>query len=314
MATKGDTTTGTVPVDVNAPPPLDTPPGAGTIETMHAKGGAAQPNGPTMAVKQGALSGADRYAWVLSNRPADAQSGTGYIAWVQALVEDPNDLEYTRLIRALKSQVQANAGPSGETKGVAANYMSGIDHRYDVARGKPVTTQEILADQANSHTTAGQASHTQDPYLQQFADGQDLNVDYEHNKALVRSGEFVYLGDNPKNAAQSVYVYADDAKAAIWDMGAAKIKAYQKELGIPATGVPGPDLQSLWNSAVESAQLAARNGKKVSVQFIFDHLVQAQVESKAASAGGAVPQTEDDYYRAMMAVLGDISGVSNGQG
>lgn len=141
-----------------------------------------------------------------------------------------------------------------------------------------------------------------------------------------RSGAYVYVGtetDPETGAVRDVYVYAGDATAGLYALGPSEIKRYQAMTGAPQTGVPGPEdqLQAVWDYAVKTAQGYAQAGIKMSVREIFDNEMRNRQRAYAnrggggggGGLGGLEEDPEDraavDYYRAMMQVLGDISGV-----
>lgn len=160
-----------------------------------------------------------------------------------------------------------------------------------------------------------------DPFVQQWATDEGLSVSNDQAKIAAKSGQWVYVGEVADPAGgmgytRSKYVYVDDAEAELSAFSSDEIKKYQKQLGQDVTGVITPDLQAIWHNAVQAAQLAARAGKKVELRFLFDQLVAAKASAGSGGGGGGAFGNESgadmvgsDYYQAMMAVLGDISGV-----
>lgn len=143
------------------------------------------------------------------------------------------------------------------------------------------------------------------------------------------SGAFAYMGPSPASSVNEVgrrnetWMYTTTANGGLVVQGKDKVKAYQKRWGEPETGIPSDQMQNLWEKAVQHSQLYAQANIKVSVQEIFDSwLAQAEADraAKKAAGGGrssgleesAVDMAAVDYYRGMMQVLGDISGVSSG--
>lgn len=200
----------------------------------------------------------------------------------------------------LNSQVQ---------KRQSQDQMQYRDDMSDTAmlKGMPVDLQAAFED-ANL-----------DGFVQQFASNEELQFQSDDSRSLAtKSGQYVYTGkaaDSKGGAAyqRDQYLYSADAEAMLAGMDPATIKQYQAKLGLLESGVVDPDLQKLWQQAVETGQLYARAGKKVTLQFIFDSLVDAQVAANAKTGAGPRVLDEDSYYFAMMQILGDISGVGSGR-
>lgn len=184
-----------------------------------------------------------------------------------------------------------------------------------IIQGIPTSSERVLGDPDNP---GGEP----DAFLQAYVNGTGLPVTDKQAQVAARSGQWVYGGqvDDPsggKGYKRDLYVYVEDASAQLSSMPTDKIKAYQTKMGNTATGVVDPALQKLWDTAVATAANYARAGKKVTVQFIFDTLVAAQAASGGGGGGGRFAgetpneMASIDYYRAMMEILGDISGVKS---
>ena len=179
-------------------------------------------------------------------------------------------------------------------------------YEQPVFRGRPVGTDELY-----------QPVGPKDPFLDGFLSERGVVLDKDEKKTALRSGKYVYMGPeyNEKlGVSRDVYMYVDDAQAAGTQVDEAVISKYQSELELEVTGRMDPILVQYWDKAVEMAQRYAMAGEKVSVREIFDVYVRSAIAQKKASgagAGAAAPE-EFDYYRGMMAVLGDISGVGGG--
>lgn len=162
-----------------------------------------------------------------------------------------------------------------------------------------------------------------DPYQDDFyaANGKAMQgPDAEYAR---KSGEYVVMGyevDPYTGGKRPIYVYKEDARSGLVAMGKNRIAAYQKMLGIPATGTDDGSLQGVWEDAIKSAAYKAQAGVKTTVQEEFDDLMSHYAAVKRSRGGGGVggnggleDDPEDsaaaDYYMAMMAILGDISGV-----
>lgn len=158
----------------------------------------------------------------------------------------------------------------------------------------------------------------EDPYLRQFFNKHGITLDSDDAQKKLDSGEWVYMGTEVDSTGtkRPVYVYKDQAHNAVVNLPAKKIAAYQKALGLNVTGRPDPYIEQYWDAAVASAQRYAAAGHKVSVQELFDMYINSAIAKRNASGGGgggggagAQAPSTDDYYMAMMGVLGDISGV-----
>jgi len=178
------------------------------------------------------------------------------------------------------------------------------NYKTPVFRGRPVNSDDLYAPE-----------EAQDPFLDDWLSEQGVKLDANSRKKALKSGQYVYMGQeyNEKlGVSRDVYVYKDDAGAASQSIEAGVISNYQKELGLTVTGRMDPYLQPIWEEAVKFAQDSARNGQKISVREWFDLFVQSAIAKKkagGAGGGGAAAPEEFDYYRGMMQILGDISGV-----
>lgn len=180
----------------------------------------------------------------------------------------------------------------------------------EVFVGTP-TSQEGLA------TPSGE-----DLVLNQFMSINGKPLPGPQGEMAKRSGAFVYMGITTSttkhgySADTNQYMYYKDAAAGLTALGAAKVKEYQATLKMDQTGIPDDSLQNLWDKAVSQAQLYAKANIKMSVKEIFDSYVAANAAAAKGRGGGSgfVGDTPEeiaaiDYYKAMMAVLGDISGL-----
>jgi len=164
-----------------------------------------------------------------------------------------------------------------------------------------------------------------DPILAQFMDVNGKLLTGPQAEMAKRSGSFVYMGmttsttEHGYTAQKNQWMFVQDAYAGLAAQGPEKVKQYQGMLGVEQTGILNNDadgLQSMWNAAVKQAQLYAVAGLKVSVQEIFDSYLRSTVAAKKSRGGGGsfigdnpVDIAAIDYYRAMMQILGDISGM-----
>lgn len=177
------------------------------------------------------------------------------------------------------------------------------NYKTPVFRGRPVGSDDLYSP-----------DDAQDPFVDDWLTEQGIKLDANSRRKALRSGQYVYMGQeyNPElGVYRDVYVYKDDAGAASQSLDPSVLSGYQKELGLQVTGRMDPYLQPIWEEAVKFAQDSARNGQKISVREWFDLFVQSAIAKKkaGASGGGAANPEEFDYYRGMMQVLGDISGV-----
>lgn len=183
----------------------------------------------------------------------------------------------------------------------------------DIFKGRRISDEEVYEQHAEG----------QDAYLNQFLQNQGVTLSGQTESTALKSGNYVYVGkeyDSATNTEHDVYMYVQDAEFALVDLGSAQIAAYQTALGLPSTGKSDPDLQKLWNYAVGQARGYAARGQKVTVKELMDLYVSSAAAENAKRGGGGgggrntIGETPEeiaaiDYYRAMMAVLGDISGV-----
>lgn len=169
-------------------------------------------------------------------------------------------------------------------------------------RGRPIGTDEIYNNGA-----------VQDPFLQGFLDENGIQLSGDTRAKATRSGQYVLMGTETNKelgASRDVYMFVDDAKAAGQRLDPAKLAKYQAGLGLVVTSQMDPTLENYWDQAVEMAQRSAVAGIHMSVEEWFDLTVSSAIAKKhGAGGGGSEPMEANDYYRAMMQVLGDISGV-----
>lgn len=187
--------------------------------------------------------------------------------------------------------------------------------QQDTFKGRPMETGEAQ-------------EQAQDPWLMEWLKKEGIVLQGDNKTVALRSGEYVYMGGEYSaeyDATRGVYMYADDAKNAIATIDPGVIANWQKQLGIEATGKIDPDVSKFWDYAVAQASRYAATGSKVSVRDLMDIYVASAAAERnrggggggGGGAGGLEEDPEDqaavDYYRAMMAILGDISGVPNAQ-
>lgn len=157
-----------------------------------------------------------------------------------------------------------------------------------------------------------------DPHLDAYLAENGIALSTTDKSLALRSGKYVYMGtehNDQYNTDHDVYVYVEDAQAAGVNpnvVPADLISSYQTQLGLPITGKLDQYLTQEWDRAVAMAQRYAQTGVKMSVIDLFKINVSSAIARKNSSGsggGGAAPMEEFDYYRAMMQILGDISGV-----
>lgn len=324
-----------------APPPTpgDAPGGVENVinDLLQGKNpfGAGTPMISKLPTAVGA-TGQARLTSVLAGKPAWIKQNTAqFDRWILALPEDIKDIEYTRLLRQLKAQAQQReagrkalkadeelfraekATVKGDTRKENLYALGNKDK--PVIKGLPVTPDAIFGDQeiADPQVSA---------WLQQFVKSTGLDLGDQESELAAKSGLYVYVGQEPDpqggpGFTRPVYLYRDDAKAMLAAMDPAKLKEYQKRLGLSEHGLADPILQGYWDDAVAVAEGYARRGIKVDLQYIFDTLINAVVEKNkkagggrgGGGAGGIAGMSEEEkaynYYFAMMQILGDISGV-----
>jgi hypothetical protein len=285
------------------------------------------------------LTGKARFDFVMSRALPDEDSQDKFVL---TLVEDPNDVEYTRLLRQAKAEARHRQElamrPQGDSQPVVGSQAQAkraakeIDAKADrplhgyyekepVIKGMPVSAEGIFAEAAEAEAAAaGKKVEQSSPWLAQFAKSKAIQISRPYAEALAKTHDYVFAGTTKDRFGfvRPTWMFKDDAKASITAMPQAKIKAYQKKLDLPQSGLVDPDLQNLWDYAVAMAQNYNLAGQRVDLEYIFETLVNAQAAANAAKGrgggggAGAEPLTDVDYYFAMMQVLGDISGVENG--
>lgn len=271
--------------------------------------------------------------------------------WVLGLREDPEDPEYNAILAWAKSNAErkekgldASANNAGEKGTEGFKIPDGILKKPTLTAVQPAAggdktpvfqggfkSAESDAEFGKERFQGGTLQTQKRPdddspgnaELNKFRREKGLMLPPEDASRAKTSGEYVYMGteQNPNGKAQrDLYMTEADAKAAIGAIPEAKVAAYQKMLGLPQTGKIDGDLMTLWNNAVVQAQVYAQNGKKVSVQELFDvrvNALAARLKARGGGGGGGggglQQDPEDmaaaDYYMAMMQILGDISGV-----
>lgn len=273
-----------------------------------------------------------------------------FYRWVLTLQDDPMDPEYSRLVAAEKAHAREMLGDRAPSaSGVAGPGPSGFSASGD--RAKPPVAlppdptveghrrrvenelyiqPELLEskqtrfkgrqiDDSEIIDQGGVSSNQQDQYLQQFLENEGIQLTGTHKLNALKTGNYVYAGketDEHFGTQHDVYMYEQDAKFALVDLGPTQIAAYQKALGLPATGRTDPDVQKMWNYAVDQARAYAARGQKVTVKELMDiYVASAAAESAKRGSGGAgsTPLEDFDYYRIMQQILGDTSGVPNAQ-
>lgn len=169
-------------------------------------------------------------------------------------------------------------------------------------KGAPIKPDEIYG--------AGE-----DDFLHKFRTEQGIQLTDNDKSLALRSGNYVYMGtehNTQYNVDRDVFYYVDDADNALVDLGPATLSGYQAALKNPVTGKTDKVLDGLWKQAVLDASKYAARGQKVTVRELMDLYVAGQAGGAGGGGGGGAAKLEDiDYYRAMMQVLGDISGVGH---
>lgn len=165
-----------------------------------------------------------------------------------------------------------------------------------------------------------------DPFVARYNEEHGIQLDPQTGKQALGSGKYVYMGTETdpggNGATRDVYMYLPDAEAEYARLPPDLLSRYQEGLGLPVSGRPDPTLAKWWDYAVAIAARSAMTGQKVSVRELFDIYVQGEIGKRNAAGGGGggggsglsednpEDQVAVDYYRGMMAVLGDISGLA----
>jgi hypothetical protein len=86
----------------------------------------------------------------------------------------------------------------------------------------------------------------------------------------VQAGGYVYIGTDPGASGVGAqgrtalntdkYMKIDDAKDAIGGFGPDQLKAFQKMMGLPETGLPDAKTFTAWSNVVDTAERLTRNG------------------------------------------------------
>lgn len=284
------------------------------------------------------IGGHDYNQWILS-QPEDlsdpeynqillaakAQAKRAEEGFGQEAANAPFGTKIRKDAKRLKPPVtpaDGGTGPAEAGLNVGPSLLADEEKRLEAERHKVLT--QVFKGVPTSEASLGTRQGT-DPMLSRFMDINGKPLEGPQAEYAKRSGAFVYMGAKPSGIGvyTDEYVYTDDAKAALVTLGADRIKAYQTTLGMDATGVPmpGDPLDDLWQAAVKQAQNFAISGIKMSVIELFEGYVRANAgRAKRGGGGGGgggggfIGQNPEDvaaidYYRAMMQILGDISGV-----
>lgn len=207
---------------------------------------------------------------------------------------------------AKKSKSQAERQGEREDKLTAgqAKYL----WSQPVFRGREISDDEV-------YVPGGPQGGPTDTFLDQFLTENGIQLSGDSRSKATRSGHYVLMGtehNKELNADRDVYMFTADAKAAGQRVDPALLSKYQAGLGLVVTGKMDPILENYWDQAVSMAQRSAVTGIHMSVQEWFDLIVSSAVAKRGGGGGGgggSQPLDANDYYRAMMQVLGDISGV-----
>lgn len=251
-----------------------------------------------------------------------------YDEWVLSLAEDPGDAEYTAIVREQKAQAQRRKEQREAEKAeqVTKTATNATGFKRAEANAEFDTRPRFLGGDVQDPNDSTKPQSAAEAELKEFTkNNKGIPLDNGmYADRMKTSGQYVYSGTEASRTgdrSREVYQSADQAKTEIFDIPEAKIKAYQKMLGLPETGKVDKTLQSVWNDAVEMAQGYATQGHKITVQELFDIQMRAYASQRASRGGGGggggglEQDPEDmaatDYYMAMMQILGDISGVSS---
>lgn len=184
-------------------------------------------------------------------------------------------------------------------------------------KGMPVSETDIFGDPANPGAAP-------DPYVEKWVRDAELGLDPTSSAVATKSGNWIYVGDVADEAGgpgytRPQYVFFEEAKSGLAGMSTDQIKAYQKQLGVPESGIASGELQTIWDNAVEQGQKYAQQGKRVELRLIFESMLADRIAAKSGGGGGQyADETPQDmagavYYQAMMQILGDTSGVDSAQ-
>lgn len=168
-------------------------------------------------------------------------------------------------------------------------------------------------------------TETKDPFIDRYMSESGFTLPNGTRAQLQRGGNYAYMGTeanpNLNNAKHDVFMYAQDALNAFTGLPGELLSRYQAGLGLAVTGRPDPILQGYWDDAVKMSAQSVANGTPISVRELFDLNVSSKMAQLKGSGGGGggsglektpVDMAAVDYYRSMMSVLGDISGVAGG--
>jgi len=283
------------------------------------------PDPPVISrISEEGITGRLRFERVIANHPTQfTRFSEGYDEWLLALPEDPKDIEYTRLLREAKAEarerqrerekrkregVTEDEDIRRETRTIQEQAKYRELHGSPIIQGFPVGLEHIFDETGLSQESA---------FLNAYREANGIPLRKETAEIAAKSGFFVYVGETPDSKGgasftRPTYMYVKDAEVLIAAMPEETIRKYQKMLDLPETGIVDPELQSLWNEAVETAARYAKAGRKVTPEFIFNTLVEELAKARrrgGGGGGGRQPLDAFDYYRAAMMVLPDISGV-----
>jgi hypothetical protein len=289
----------------------------------------SQKEDPTDLEFNALLAWAKRNAKLVEERGLQRQAGeTGPVTKISP-PENP--------MGGLQTGVQAPIGPSGvppepPPPPTEKSFKGTVDDPEEEKRLQGAPRREYMADQKTRFKGStddlefllGQGELS--PGEQQYISTNGTTLNGPKEEYAKKSGAFVYMGAEAgaSGATHDVYVYYKDAEAGIFTIPADQMKTYQKRTDLDTTGYPQDELQGEWNKAVGEAQQYAKAGIKISVRELFDRRiarVEAQLRASRGGGGGGggssfvgenpAEVAAIDYYRAMMQVLGDISGMPN---
>lgn len=284
------------------------------------------PNDPEYnKVLQWAKNNAKRHEAELSGKPLGSQKAKGpFVVPGEVVLGDPvkapmppgaptilPPVKRPLGPKIVSEQEQERAGLEGE-KASGKAWVKRQDERAEYAgnpvfRGAPVKTTDIM--------------ETGDEYLDQYLSDNGIVLEPGQRHRALETGEYVYMGQEHNetlNISRDSYFHVSDAVAAAADprvLPPEVIAKYQEGLGSQVTGFMDPYLIGIWKQAVAYAADVAKAGYKVSPREIFDLWMTSAIEQKrkegGGGGGGAGGQRLEsyDYYRSMMQILGDISGV-----
>lgn len=296
----------------------------------------------TLPAPGAGLKGQQKFDALVNSMPFGFR-GHDFNSWLLTVKDDPTDPEFNAILQRAKEKAKSeepagtpSVAPAPENLNRFQKQGEGENlNKFNVPSNVPAPKPEpagpggvYRAHEKSEYRKEWQQptfkgapvnpdeyyGQGEDDFLKQFRTNEGIQLTGNDKALALRSGNYVYMGtehSDEVNANRDVFFYVEDANNAIVDLGPKVLAEYQAKLKNPVTGKTDKDLDALWKQAVLDASKYAARGQKVTVRELMDLYVAASASGSSGGGGGAAALEDIDYYRAMMQVLGDISGVGN---